>query len=61
MKKIGKIGNVEISTGIMVGAMLVIDKNHRSIDFHLVFPFIAFAYTYYKPLKKNKYYEETSK
>ena len=58
MKKIGKIGNVEFSTGMILGLVLMIDPDDRWIDYHLVLPFIAISYTYYKPLKKNKYHGE---
>ena len=46
MKKIGYLGNVEVSIGIVIGAALVIDKyDYRGTDIHLVLPFISFSYT----------------
>ena len=58
MKKIGKIGNVEITVGIIIALGLVIDREEKSTGFYLILPFLTLGYTKYKKIKKNTYYGE---
>lgn len=51
MKKLFKIGEVQVSTGLFIGLIFVIDNNYRDIDFHLVLPFISFTYTKEKEME----------
>ena len=51
MKKLFKIGEVQVYTGLFLGLIFVVDRNYRDIDFHVCIPFLAFSYTYEKRME----------
>lgn len=58
MKNIGYIGNTQISVGIILALGLIVDKDEKGTDYHIILPFIALSYNRAHKTKKNTYYDK---